>query len=301
MAVYTSYKFVDQSSYEKAEQEILSSTLVGFDTETNSKGEVKFMQIYVPESETSYIFDMESESGKKFISNISKLHIVGHNLPFDISAIYTQFGVYPIPVYDTFLLACSLQEGEKGLKPLVKDYFGYEIQDWENLFQADPDYLDMNEEKIAYIANDPFFTWKLLDHWKKSGAYAYVKNAHEIDMGCMLHYVISSARGIIVDLDKFDQMLEEYRIQSENLQKKLDDYAGWNVRTSSVKDLRKLLFEQMGLTPPSMMTPSGEISVSKEALSYVEDRDGVISLISEIKESKHIMSALQKQVGGQIQ
>lgn len=297
MAAYTAYLFVDSDIYDLAEKSILSSSLVGFDTETNSRGEVKFIQIYVPETEVSYIFDMESGSGKKFISNISKLHIVGHNLPFDISAIYTQFGVYPIPVYDTFLLACSLQEGEKGLKPLVKDYFGFEIQDWESLFQSDPDYLEMSSEKIAYIANDPYFTWKLLDHWKKTGAYDFVKNAHEIDMGCMLHYVLASARGIIVDLDKFDKMIEEYRAQSESLQKKLDTYAGWNVRTSSVRDLRELLFNQMGLNPPPMTTPSGEISVSKEALSYVEDRDGIISLISEIKESKHILASLLKQVG----
>ena len=87
--------------------------------------------------------------------------------------------------------------------------------------------------------------------------------------------------------------MEQYTKQVDDLQVKLNEYAGWEVRTTATRDLRKLLFEQMELPTPPITTEKGEVSVSKEALSYVEDKDGIVSLILQIKEAKSILASMQ--------
>jgi DNA polymerase I-like protein with 3'-5' exonuclease and polymerase domains len=103
----------------------------------------------------------------------------------------------------------------------------------------------------------------------------------------------SSTRGIIIDKNKFNEYLDQYTQQVAELQSKLDTYAGWPVRVTATNDIKKLLFEQMQLPTPSITTDKGEISVSKEALSYVPDTDGIVTLISQIKESRSILAAMK--------
>ena len=121
----------------------------------------------------------------------------------------------------------------------------------------------------------------------------FVLKAHDIDLKAMLRYMYASIRGLIVDSDKFNTYLEQYTHQVDELQDKLNTYAGWEVRTTSTKDLKKLLFEQLQLPLPSITTEKGDVSVSKEALSYVPDKDGVVSLITQVKESRAILTAMK--------
>ena len=119
------------------------------------------------------------------------------------------------------------------------------------------------------------------------------KDAHKIDLGAMLAYMESSEIGIQIDMDKFNYYLDLYTQQVDELQSKLDLYAGWEVRTTSTKDMKKLLFEQMGMPLPPISTEKGDVSVSKEALSFLPDTDGIITLIGQIKESRAILSSMK--------
>ena len=270
--------------------ESVSDTL-GFDTETNKDGSIHFIQIYSPVANQTFIFSGDDPQLDKLTSKWGMWNVVGHNLMFDLSTCLKQYGSYPNPVADTFLISCSLQESEKGLKPLVKQYFGYDTKSWEDLFQ-DYDY-SMNEDKWHYVANDPYYTYILFEHYRNIGAYRFIKKAHEIDIKAMIHYMEASTLGILIDQNKFNEYLDQYTEQVADLQDKLNLYAGWEVRTTSTKDLKKLLFDQMGLPTPPITTDKGEVSVSKEALSYVPDKDGIITLISQIKESRSVLSAMK--------
>lgn len=268
------------------------SDTLGFDTETNQDGTIHFIQIYSPIAEQSFIFYGDDPQINKLTDCWGMWNVVGHNIQFDLGECLKQYGSYPNPVADTFLLACSLQEGQKGLKPLCKQYFGIEYKTWEELFN-DFNYSDMNEEKWHYVANDPYYTYSLFEYYRIVGAYKFVKNAHSMDIGVLTHYMESSIRGIQIDQDKFKYYLEKYTNQVTELQDKLNSYAGWEVRTTSTKDLKKLLFDDLQLPIPPLTTDRGEISVSKEALSYVPDKDGIITLITQIKESKSILAAMK--------
>lgn len=263
---------------------------LGFDTETNKDGTIHFIQIYSPVANQTFIFRGDDPNISKLTDKWGMWNVVGHNIQFDLSLCLKQYGSYPNPIADTFLISCSLQEDQKGLKPLIKQYFGYETKSWEELF-GDFDY-NMDDAKWHYVANDPYYTYVLFEYYRNVGAYRFVKKAHEIDIKALIHYMESSTRGIIVDQNKFNEYLEQYTNQVTELQTKLNEYAGWEVRTTSTKDLKKLLFEQMELPIPPITTDKGEVSVSKEALSYVPDKDGIITLITQIKESKAILAAM---------
>jgi hypothetical protein len=49
----------------------------------------------------------------------------------------------------------------------------------------------------------------------------------------------------------------------------------------------------MELPTPPITTDKGEVSVSKEALTYVPDKDGIITLITQIKESRSILTSMK--------
>lgn len=265
---------------------------LGFDVETDKEGRIVFIQIYSPVSEQTFIFRGDDPDINKLTLKWSRWEVVGHNLQFDLAACLRNYGSYPKPISDTFLLACSLQEDQKGLKPLCNQYFGFPLVSWEGLF-GDYDYSNMTDAKWHYIANDPYYTYLLLQHYQQVGAYLFVKDAHNIDLGAMLAYMESSERGIQIDMDKFNYYLDLYTQQVDELQSKLDLYAGWEVRTTSTKDMKKLLFEQMGMPLPPISTEKGEVSVSKEALSFLPDTDGIITLIGQIKESRAILSSMK--------
>lgn len=265
---------------------------LGFDTETNKDGTIKFIQIYSPVANQTFIFNGDDHEIEKLTSKWCMWNVIGHNIQFDLSLCLKQYGSYPNPIADTFLISCSLQEAQKGLKPLCQQYFGITFTSWEELF-GDFDYSNMTEEKWHYVANDPFYTYSLFEHYRQIGAYRFVKKVHEIDIKVMIHYMESSTRGIIIDKNKFNEYLDQYTQQVAELQSKLDTYAGWPVRVTATSDIKKLLFEQMQLPTPSITTDKGEISVSKEALSYVPDTDGIVTLISQIKESRSILAAMK--------
>ena len=293
MIVNIPYTIVNNDTIEQVVDHLLSiKEPVGFDVETNKDGSIHFIQIYSNVSETSLIFPVDDLDIDKLTSKWSSIEIVGHNLSYDLSACFKQFGNHPIPIADTFLLACSLQEDQKGLKTLCNQYFGSPIVKWEDLF-GDYEYSNMSKEKYNYIANDPYYTYYLYNYYVNVGAYQFVLKAHDIDLKAMLRYMYASIRGLIVDSDKFNTYLEQYTHQVDELQDKLNTYAGWEVRTTSTKDLKKLLFEQLQLPLPPVTTEKGDVSVSKEALSYVPDKDGVVSLITQVKESRSILTAMK--------
>ena len=287
------YTVVDEEGFDIAVNHLSSiSENLGFDTETNKDGTIKFIQIYSPVADQTFIFNGNDPQINKLTSSWGLWNVIGHNIQFDLSACLKQYGGYPNPVADTYLIACSLQEGQKGLKPLCQQYFGIEYKTWEELF-GDFDYSNMTEEKWHYVANDPYYTFALFEYYRQVGAYRFVKKVHEIDVKSMIHYMESSTKGILIDKNKFNEYLEQYTTQVSELQSKLDKYAGWPVRVTATSDIKKLLFDQLQLPIPPITTDKGEISVSKEALSYVPDKDGIVTLISQIKESRSILAAMK--------
>jgi DNA polymerase I-like protein with 3'-5' exonuclease and polymerase domains len=286
------YIIVDDDNFDQTINHLSSiSETLGFDTETNKDGTIHFIQIYSPVADQTFIFRGDDPKISKLTNNWGMWNVVGHNIQYDLSVCLKQYGSYPNPVADTFLIACSVQESEKGLKTLIKQYFGYTSKSWEELF-GDFDYT-MDDAKWHYVANDPYYTYALFEHYRNVGAYRFVKKVHEIDIKAMIHYMESSTRGILIDQGKFNEYLEQYTNQVDGLQTKLNEYAGWEVRTSATRDIKKLLFEQMGLPIPPITTETGEVSVSKEALSYIPDTDGIITLITQIKESKAILASMK--------
>lgn len=288
-----SFTVVNEDNFDISVNHLSSvSENLGFDTETNKDGTIKFIQIYSPVADQTFIFNGDDPQINKLTSSWGMWNVVGHNIQFDLSACLKQYGGYPNPVADTFIIACSLQEGQKGLKPLCQQYFGIEYKTWEELF-GDFDYSNMTEEKWHYVANDPYYTYSLFEYYRQVGAYRFIKKVHEIDIKAMIHYMESSTRGILVNKDTFNVYLNQYTNQVAELQSKLDSYAGWPVRVTATNDIKKLLFEDLQLPLPPITTDKGEISVSKESLSYVPDKDGVITLIQQIKESKNILAAMK--------
>lgn len=188
----------------------------------------------------------------------------------------------------------------KGLKLLINNIFGYPAHDWESLFLDDASYENMNKEKWQYCANNPYYAYLLYYYWMDTGRFNYIEKAHRIDIACLPHYARASARGILVDLNKYYEMCEIYKQKINQLQSQLNEKAGWEVRTSSVKDIKKLLFEQFNFDPPSdqYRTSSGEISTSKQALETVDDRGtGLLDLIRKIKASRSIYSSIVYSTG----
>lgn len=294
------YTVVDESNIDTVMTHLSSlNCLFGFDTETNKDGTIHFIQIYSPVSEQTFIFYGDCPQIHKLTTVWNKWGVVGHNLQYDLIHCIKQYGTHPNPVADTFLLSCSLQESAKALKILCSQYFHTINVVWEYLF-GDYDYSNMTEEKWNYVANDPYYTYVLFEHYRQVGAYRFVKQAHAIDMNVMLHYVYASVRGLQIDQNKFNEYLNQYTEQVDSLQEKLNLYAGWDVRTASPKEVKKLLFEQMQLSIPPITTGRGDISVSKEALTYVDDKDGIVSLILKIKESRAILSAMKGLLGDDV-
>lgn len=274
-----------------------SSPLVGLDIETDPEGRIVFIQVYVPESGTTYIWDVREEWTSCLGKDWSRWHVVCHYGWFDFKKILDHFGTTPVLSGDTFYLACSLQEEEKSLKSLINTYFGKDFPEWEVVFDGNDNYEVMGEEHWRYIANDPYFCYSLYKHYESTRKLWFVEEGHRIDLDAFPRYLQAGVRGIGVNLDDFGTLKKEQESIADSFQARLDEYAGWDVNVNSPKKMRELLYEQMELPAPPVTTGKGLPSTSKEALAYLEDKDGILTVISELKQARRFLSTASKLPG----
>lgn len=242
---------------------------------------------------------------------IYKFEIVFHNMKYDIKMLQYHLGLIfrANHVHDTMVMHYVLDEnGQHGLKPLALKYTSFgdydsELEDFKaaycsahGILKEDFTYDLIPFEIICkYASIDTAVTYVLCDKFLPI-IYDNVKLTYvykEILLPGTLFLMDMEEVGIPVDTQRMsaaEQYLDEEIAKAkaklyefkEVVQFEKDNEDVFN--PNSVMQLRKLLFDYLGLTPTGKLTKTGAISTDAEVLEELSDQHELPRAILDIRQ-----------------
>jgi DNA polymerase-1 len=235
---------------------------------------------------------------------------VGHNLKYDF-LVLSRYGLRATPLaFDTMIAEWLCDPGSRnlGLKNLAWIRLGYEMTEITELIGSGRNQRTMAEVPIAnaapYAADDAVACIRLMpelqleletkDQWSLF---------QDLEMPLVAILADMETAGVLLDtafLDSFSQDLTKRLVDIETEIYGLAGDRKFNI--NSTQQLSKILFEELGLTPPdrTRRTASGTYSTAAGVLEEMRDAHPIIEHILEQREISKIKStyadALPQQV-----
>lgn len=312
------YKGID--NYEEAKAyllEILVSdcTYVGMDTETTAlyprDGHVLGICLSYQPKRGRYILTdvIDDELTAMIQAIIDQKIIVFHNLKFDMKMLQYHFNfVFDHKrVHDTMLMHYVLDENNShGLKQLALKYTDYGDYDAE-LSNFIVDYCKLHKMKredfqwdlipfnviSRYASIDPTVTLELFHKFHplvyKKFQFVYEQlllkgTLFLLDMeevGIPIDVARIQAAGVYLDFEIMEARQKLYEYQEVKL---LEEAQGEIFNPNSVQQLRKLLFDYIGLTPTGKLTATHAISTDAEVLEELSSEHPVPALLLKVRQ-----------------
>lgn len=165
-------ELINQSArFNTAIQEIMSSSVIALDTESNSfhRYPEQLCLIQAASKQNIYIFDTISLQDlnplKKTLENNSIKKVL-HSADYDIRSLDRHYGIRIRNLYDTSIASRFVGIVQFGLSYIIKDLLGVTIHKSKRLQKADWGQRPLSSEAIEYAANDVrylFALQKILD------------------------------------------------------------------------------------------------------------------------------------------
>src|SRR5262245_46391152 len=221
----------------------------------------------------------------------------GHNVAFDCAMTRSTLGAWPTQVAEDSMVLHHLvrnhyQERSHGLKRLAVAYTSYgryddELDRWlvahRHVRDGRPDHgkiwLAPDEIVWKYNALDAIVTFAvlptLLDLVRKEGLEPIYRQER---LPLALAYAAWDRRGLRIHPGRLAALGADLQAMIEATAQRLETLAGWPVNMHSGPDVRKLLFEQLGLSVLGL-TETGQDSTALEHLKPIEGGHEAVGLI----------------------
>lgn len=199
------------------------------------------------------------------------IQLANHNIKFDLSFLYIQYGWTIKAHFDTMLAAHSLNENLRnyGLKSLSSDLLGaphYDISKEEKKGNVSLEILS------KYCAYDTYYTRKLYNYyWSlfEEDIQAHVVFSY-LYMGASNMLLDVEKRGVYVDESRLLEAIKIMKKQRKELATYLENVAlqfyPENINWNSTDQVGRILFNKLKL-PVLILTPGGAASVGVNALT----------------------------------
>lgn len=189
--------------------------------------------------------------------------------------------------WDTMLMSYLIDPGKNShnLDTLVREHLDYDPISYEDVAGSGASQIRFDEvaidEAIPYAAEDADVTLMLSDVLKEEldETLRHLHDDLEVPLSRILG--IMEGRGIKLDRGILDDLNEEFTAELESIKAEIDDHAGKEVNPNSPKQLREVLFEDLGL-PVKKRTKTGP-STAKDVLEQLSDEHPLPDLILEYR------------------
>jgi len=294
-------------------KELNQAGTISFDTETTSTDEMQAelvgISLAVREGQGYYIpvghvngknlpVDDVIQALREPMTN-PKIGKAAHNAKYDFIML-ARYGIRVAPLtFDTMIAEFVVDPGSRnlGLKNLAFARLGEEMTNIEELIGKGKNQISMAEVPIeavaAYAAADAEVPLRLLPGLQKDLArVGGTKLLDEIEMPLISVLADMEMEGILLDLEFFADLNEEFQERLENIQKQIFDVVGKAFNVNSTQQLSEVLFQRLGLEPPdrTKKTASGHYSTSAAVLEELRGKHEVVDLVLEYRELAKLKS-----------
>ncbi|MBL8029645.1 MAG: DNA polymerase I [Candidatus Doudnabacteria bacterium] len=307
------YELVDtEEKLHKMLKEISGAKEICIDTETTSLNvtEAKLVGVgicvaagkafYLP----SQIF-IASEELRNILTS-EKVKLVGHNIKYDLQVLLaTSYQLRA--TFDTMLASYLLNAGTRqhGLDALAFNELGYQMQPIEELIGKGKNQITMDKvapEKVSwYCCEDVDMTLRLKGIFepelKKQGLE---KVFYDIEMPLVSVLRDMELNGIKLDTKFLNKLASEAEIDIKDLEKKIHKLAGEEFNINSPLQLKKILFEKLGLEPIENRKTKTGISTAAGNLEKMLGQHEIVPKILEYREVTKLYSTYLTTLPGQV-
>jgi DNA polymerase-1 len=220
---------------------------------------------------------LESDAHQKVLQHWKYEWIVLQNYDIELTGI----------AWDTMLMSYLIDPGKNShnLDTLVREQLDYDPISYEDVAGSGASQVSFDqvpiEEAIPYAAEDADVTLKLSEVLADELDEQLTGLHHELEVPLARILGVMERKGIRVDREILDDLNEEFTAELESIKQKIDEHAGREVNPNSPKQLREVLFEDLGL-PVKKRTKTGP-STDREVLEQLSDEHPLPDLILEYR------------------
>jgi DNA polymerase I-like protein with 3'-5' exonuclease and polymerase domains len=159
----------------------------------------------------------------------SEVLLIGHNIKSDLLTIYENTGILLENVWDTMIAWQQITNGKMiegkrvpaNLGVILEKLLGIKLdKSLQSSFLDKYDY-EFNEEERSYILNDIQYLYPLK---QKLDVFISKFNLHsslEIDLNCLPVLASIEAKGMLIDTDRWSNLIEDWKLKQDDLYSKL--------------------------------------------------------------------------------
>ena len=204
---------------------------------------------------------------------------VGQNLKYDLQ-VMTRNGYTLAGIADDTMLQDYILEPERnhhGLDDLALRYLGHRMIPYKEALGADPKKVPFSQaplhKAIPYGAEDAHVSWLLRKELQERLNERELDPVYrQLEMPLIPILAKMEAAGIGINVPELQALSVELAGRIRELEKKLYAVAGQTFNLASTKQLRKVLFEDLGLEPTKKTAKGGNYSTDADTLEQLRDQ-----------------------------
>lgn len=226
----------------------------------------------------------------RLLESLKGSKVIGQNLKFDYSVLYSNGYEIPNIGFDTMIAAYLLNPDQKkfGLDELSIKYLKYKPISYNELFTSgtlfEKRIEDLSIEKVSqYSIEDADIAlrlYKILN--EKIYSLNLEKVLNEIELPLIPVLAKMELNGVYFDEDYLRNLSSSYEKKINALLEKIYVLAGEEFNLNSPKQVSYILFEKLGIKPKKK-TKTGSYSTSADSLEEMINEHEIVSLILEYR------------------
>ena len=289
---------------------ITEDTIVAFDTETtglNTRQDKLVGFSFAIDRQKAYYVpiahnylgvtkQIDIADGIEAIKKILKAKVVGQNLKFDLSILYSQFNIDKVvPYADTIIMAWILNPSSKvGLDSLALKFFDYKMKPYKEVVKKGETFSSVDIELASFYASeDAWITYKLYFELKNRIENMELNRVEsllqEVEYPFINVLIDMELRGIKVDIDRLKSLQDLLSTKLDNLTHEIYQLTGREFNIKSTKQLGAILFEDLKLKG-GKRTKTG-YSTNERVLQSIITQHKVIPKILEYRATQKLLSS----------
>ena len=216
--------------------------------------------------------------------------LIGHNLKFDLAFLVEEGVTHSDKIFDTLLAAYVIDPTRSNaLKKLGIDLFGFEVKEFKHVAKGDTFAAVPIDQATDYGCQDTLLTMHLYELVKgKLDAEGLTELFLSLETPLIPIIQQMEKTGIKLNHSYISDLSEEISNRVKELEAIIHSHAGSIFNVNSTKQLQKVLFEDLGLTPPKK-TKTG-YSTDSEVLQKLSKFHPICSALLEFRELSKLKS-----------